>query len=363
MDAMTRRRIAATLLAAALLGGPHGAAAEPEMLVDVTVEQLLGMRQQPLAANLGDEYRARRLEPDREAFADAFGRLAERQDVQFREAPLADAVAAIAAKAGVRIGFDREALEAAGIDTESPVTASFGECSAESALRELLADMDLALVFRNERIVVTTVDAAAERRVRWLYPLPAGIDVDAAIALVTRTVTPQEWDTVGGEAVAAALPPPLGSGIVVVHHDAGHRQVLALFAGLDAAAWQADVVDDGVEPRHVRAHPVADELVRVRIAESLVETCNAALPHGADPGAEVAAVGDAVLVRSKSRAFHVLAAQLIAAIAGSDALLFEGEEDAGKGDGDGEPAATGFRGTRPGRRPAAGGRRAAADGT
>lgn len=338
------RTVVAAAVAAALLGCLPGAAAdEPGMLVDVTVEQLLGPRQQPLAANLADDYRARRLDPDREAFAAAFDRLAERHDYAFREAPLAEAVAAIAAKAGVAIGFDREPLDDAGIDTAAPVTASFAECSGESALRELLADMDLDLVFRNERLLVTTVDAAREHRVRWLYPLPAGIDAAAALELVTKTVTPQEWDTVGGAAVAAVLPAPLGAGIVVLHHDAGHREVLGLLAGLDAAAWQADVVDEGAEPQHVRVHPVADEFVRDRIVETLVDVCNAALPHGADPEAEVGAIGDAVIVRSKSRAFHVLAAQVIAAIAGPGGLLIEGAADEAEQESDGAPAATGFR--------------------
>lgn len=324
-----------------LVGAPKGAADEPEMHVDVTVEQFLGPRHQPLAANLGDEYRARRLGPDRDAFDEAFGRLAERHDFEFRGVSLVDAVAAIAAKVEVTIGFDREPLEDAGIDTSTPVKAALAGLSAEAALRELLADMDLDLVFRNERLLVTTVDAAREHRVRWLYPLPAGIEAEAAIELLTRTVTPDQWDTVGGPAVAAALPPPLGAGLVVLHHDAGHREVLALLAGLDAAAWQADAVDEGIEPRHVRAHPVADPLVRDRLAELLVATCNAALPHGADPGAEVMVVGDALVVRSKSRAFQLLAAQLIAAIAGRDAILLEGSAE--EADSAGFPAATGFR--------------------
>jgi hypothetical protein len=325
----------------AVVGGRWGVADEPEMHVDVTVEQLLGPRHQPLAANLGDEYRARRLGPDRDAFDEIFGRLAERLDFEFRGVSLEDAVASIGTKVEVPIGFDREPLDDAGIDKATPVTAAFAGVSAEAALRELLADMDLDLVFRNERLLVTTVDAAREHRVRWLYPLPAGIEAEAAIELVTRTVTPDQWDTVGGPAVAAALPAPLGAGLVVLHHDAGHREVLGLLAGLDAAAWQADLVDDGVEPRHVRAHPVADPLIRDRLAELLVETCNAALPHGADPGAEVTVVGDALVVRSKSRSFQVLAAQVISAVAGRDALLLEGT--AGEEDPEGAPAATGFR--------------------
>jgi hypothetical protein len=330
----------------ALRGGasPGSAAADDEAGMATATIRIHSARPQLMAANLGDAYRGRRLEADRDAFEAAFGSLAERHDFSFRDTPLRDAVAGIAEKTGVRIGFDREALDAAGVDPATPVTGSFADCSAESALRELLADVDLAAVFRNERLVVTTVDAARGRLVRWFYPLPAGVDVDAVIDLVTRTVTPAEWDSVGGQAAIVPLPERMGAGVVVHHDDEAQRQVLALLAGLDAAAWQADDVDEGVEPRHLRIHPLPDPLVRDTVVEHLVDLCNESLAHGADPDAAVSVLGEAVAVRSTSRPFHVLAAQVIAALGGLEAFVIdeEIEEDAGAKPG-AEAGTTAFR--------------------
>jgi len=312
-------------------GARPGIAAADEPAATSSTIRIHAARPQLMAANLGDAYRGRRLEADRDAFEAASASLAEPQDFVFRDTPLRDAVARIAEKTGVRIGFDHEALDAAGVDPDAAVTGSFAGSSAEATLRELLADVDLATVFRNERLVVTTVDAARERLVRWFYPLPSGVDVDAVIDLVTRTVTPTEWDTVGGHAAIVPLPERMGAGIVVHHSDEPQRQILALLGGLDAAAWQADDVDEGVTPRHVRIHPVPDPLVREAVVEQLVDLCNDGLPHGADPGAEVSVLGESVAVRSKSRAFHVMAAQVLAALGGLEAIVIEEEleEDAG----------------------------------
>jgi len=335
----------------ALAGMAAGPASAEEHAAAAATIRILAARPQAMAANLGDTYAGRRLEADRDAFEAAFASLSEPQDFVFRDTPLRDAVAQIAGKAGVRIGLDREALDAAGVDADTPVTGSFAGTSAESALRELLADVDLAAVFRNERLVVTTVDAARERLVRWFYPLPAGVDVDAVIDLVTRTVTPAEWDTVGGQAAIVPLPERMGAGIVVHHADEPQRQILALLGGLDAAAWQAGEVDEGVVPRHVRIYPVPDPLVREAVVEQLVELCNDSLPHGADPDATVGVLGESVTVRSTSRPFHVMAAQVIAALGGLEAVVIEeafgdenaAEADEGAGEGAGGAGTTTFR--------------------
>lgn len=340
-----RRPVAAVarlvLVVLALRGGgdlPLAAADDDDAATPMI--RFLAARPQLMAANLGDAYRGRRLEPDRDAFEAAFAGLAEPHDFSFRDMPLRDAVAQIAEKSGVRIGLDREALDAAGVDPATPVSGSFAGCSAEATLRELLADVDLAVVFRHERLVVTTVDAARGRLVRWFYPLPAGVDVDAVVDLVTRTVTPAEWDTVGGQAAIVPLPERMGAGVVVHHDEDAQRQILALLAGLDAAAWQADDVDEGVEPRHLRIHPLPDPLVRDRVVEHLVDLVNESLPHGADPDAAVSVLGDALVVRSKSRPFHVLAAEVIAALGGLEAIVIDEEIDGDAGAKPGAEAGT-----------------------
>jgi hypothetical protein len=97
----------------------------------------------------------------------------------------------------------------------------------------------------------------------------------------------------------------------------------------------------------VRAYPVADPVVRESAAEQLVGICNDSLPRAADPQATVDVVGDSLVVRSRSRAFHVMAAQVLAALQGVDTILIEEDDEAHKPAGEDAPDAhaTGLRET------------------
>ena len=323
-----RRWTAVIWCGAAAVAGTAGL----QPFVSVAAEPSIGiltLRPQPMMANLGDAYGSIRLGPDRDAFAAASAALAEHHDLDFRETPLRDAVAAIAEKAGVRIGFDHEPLDDAAIDIDAAtVSGSFKDMSLRAILREVLGDTDLDMVFRNERFVVTTADTAAEHSARFFYPVLAGTDVDVLVMLIERTVAPDSWDTVGGKGAIAAVPGQMGTGLVVRQTEAVHAEIAGLLAGLDAALWTADAMEEGVEPRLVRAYPVADPVVRESAAERLVGICNESLPRAADPQATVDVVGDSLVVRSRSRAFHVMAAQVIAALQGVDTILIEGDDDA-----------------------------------
>lgn len=311
---------------AALLGlacqDPRPAAGEEPAI------SILTTRPQPMMANLGDAYRSIRLGPDRDAFDFVEAALGEHHDLAFRETPLRDAVATIAEKADIGIGFDHEAFDNAGLDIDAAtVSGTFKGVSLRSILHELLGDMDLGMVFRNERLVVTTADDAEQHLARFFYPVLAGTDVDELITLIERTVAPDTWDTVGGRGAIAALPGQMGMGVVVSQTDAVHDEIVGLLRGLDAALWTADEVDEGVEPRFVRTYPVADPVLRETAAERLADICNQSLPRAADLKATVEVIGESVVVRSTSRAFQVMAAQVLASLQGVDAILIEGDGD------------------------------------
>jgi hypothetical protein len=314
---------AVLVVVACQTAGREGAADEPPLGIGIELPQ-------PMMANLGDSYRSLRLEPDRDAFERVSAAIAGRHDLDFAETPLRDAVAAIAEKAGIEIGFDHESLEAAGIDLDAAlVTGTFKDVSLGAVLREMLGDLDLDLLFRNERLMVATADAAdaaGQRMVRYFYPALAGTDIDALIELVERTVEPASWDTAGGPAAVMPLPSQMGTGLVISQTEVAHEAIASLLRGLDAAAWKADPLDEGVEPRLVRTYLVLDPLLRDSIVENLADLCNGTLPHGADPDATVAALGDSVVVRSTSRPFHVMAAQLVTALQGLDTILVEDDE-------------------------------------
>lgn len=337
-------RIAAAVLALVWQAPPRAAAAEPSI-------GIVTLRPQPMMANLGDDYRSIYLGTDRDAYEHAAGALAEHQTLEFRKTPLRDAAATVAEKAGTAIGFDHAALDDASVDIDAAtVSGSFEGVSLRAAFRELLGDMDLDLVFRNGRLVVTTGDAARRHVVRFFYPVLAGTDLEELAALVERTVSPDSWDGVGGIGAIAPLPAQLGSGLVISQTEAVHEEIAGLLRGLDAALWNADTLDDDVEPRLVRAYAVADPVVREAAAENLVGICNGALPHGADPEATVDVIGESLVVRARSRAFHVMAAQVLSAVQGVDMLMIEGDDVEGDDEFPAAPAAapdahaTGFRG-------------------
>ena len=325
--------VAAALTWTACLAWHRAAADEPAISIVTT-------RPQPMMANLGDAYSGVRLGADRDAFERCSAALAEHHDLDFRATSLRDAVARIADKAGIAIGFDHESLEDSGFDVDvASVTGTFNDMSLRATLHELLGDLDLGLVFRNERLVVTTAEAAERHVVRFFYPVLAGTDVDELIPLIERTVAPDSWDTVGGKGAIMPLPGQMGTGLVISQTDAVHADIASLLQGLDAALWMPDQVDEGVEPRFVRTYLVADPLVRESAVEHLVDFCNEALPHGADPRATVDVFGDSLVVRSKSRAFQVMAAQMLASVQGVDAILLE--EDMESDEAEPEAAAPG----------------------
>jgi len=238
---------------------------------------------------------------------------------EFRETPLRDLVAHARTSLGVNVVLDERALEDAGIDpADIQVTARLSGMSVRAALRILLTPFDLACVAADEKLTVTTIEAAQERLVNVAYPLPrwAGFagqaDAQAAVDLIQSTVAADTWDVVGGmgsiRVVDAAGEPLLVVSQTGDVHDAVER-MLAAIHGRSLAEFEA-------ERPVLKVHRVADAASREDLTKKLKEICNATLGAEADPDAEVTALAASLTVRSKSPVFHALAAQVIAAVAG-----------------------------------------------
>lgn len=316
----------AIVVAACHAGG--GVAEEPAIGIDVRLPQ-------PMMANLGDTYRSVRMEPDRAAFERASSALERRHDLEFVETPLRAVLAEVAEKAGIAIGIDHKSLESAGIDIDAVVvTESFAGTSLRAALREMLGGFDLDIIFRNERLVVATAEATGTRLVRFFYPVLAGTDLDELMTLVEGTVEPESWNAVGGPAAIVPVPAEMGTGLVVSQTEVAHEEIVALLRGLDAALWTPDPADGAGRPRFVRTYLVMDPLLRDSIVESLADLCKEALPRGGDPDATITAMGDSVVVRSGSRPFHVMAAQLLTALQGLETIFVEEDEEENDGAGE-----------------------------
>lgn len=280
---------------------------------------------QPAAGVLGGEYRSVRLWPVGTAVKKISAALEKPCDsLVLAETPLRDAVEMVAGRAGIAIALDHGSLEDAGIDPQTPVTAHFKDMPSGSVLQAMLHDIGLTTIIRDDRLIVTTLAEAQEHPVRTFYPVLPGEDPDEVVAVIERTIAPHTWDTVGGPGTIAAAPASIGWGVIVAHDAEVHAQVEALLRECDQMAWQPPIgaeAANGHRPRQIRAYEIDDDAARTRLAEELVDLCNQALPAGGDPDARVLEIGRSLVVQSHSRPFHLMAAQLVAAVTGFVELM------------------------------------------
>ena len=93
------------------------------------------------------------------------------QNFDFSETPLRDVIAQIQDAQGIPVQIDTKAFEDGGLDLETPVTRSVSGISLRSALRLLLGDLDLTYLIKDEVLLITTKDKAAENLVVKVYPV------------------------------------------------------------------------------------------------------------------------------------------------------------------------------------------------
>ena len=93
------------------------------------------------------------------------------ESFEFTETPIRDVIAQIEDAQGIPVEIDMKALEDAGFDLETPLTKSISGISLRSALRLLLGDLDLAYIIKDEVMLITTKEKAAEHIVIKVYPV------------------------------------------------------------------------------------------------------------------------------------------------------------------------------------------------
>lgn len=128
--------------------------------------------------------------------------LAPAPPLGLQETPLRDAVRQIAAAAKVEILLDQKALEEAGIDLATPVTADVGSLPLASALAAVLMPLDLVAIVRDDLLEVTTGERGEDRMFVHVYDVSDLTADDAGlqglIDLVTTLIEPDSWTVVGG---------------------------------------------------------------------------------------------------------------------------------------------------------------------
>ena len=147
----------------------------------------------------------------------------------------------------IDVKLDAKALENASIGPDTPVTGKREGISLRSGLRSLLRPIELTYVIRDEGLVITTPDVAANELTTKVYPVGdlitesrrgagggrLGRSHQGLINVITSTVAPTTWDEVGGP---GSIQEFLGGrSLVVSETDEVHDQIGDLLIALRAA--------------------------------------------------------------------------------------------------------------------------------
>jgi len=236
---------------------------------------------------------------------------------------LRDVAAVLEKLMHVAVRLDAKALEEAAFDAEEPLLAdAFDRGTFRQALRGLLGRLEMDFVVENGALVLTTRDAAAERCIPAIYPLPTDCNPLTLRKMITQTVRPTNWSDVGGNGVIELL--PHANALMVSQTQEVHDELLAFMRGTFDRDLQASVGDEArPQQKAVRIHPIHDPKTLRELEASLVSRCNAMLGENGDASATAVALGGRLLVQSSSRPFQVCATEMIRAIQGVEAVTSE----------------------------------------
>ncbi len=180
------------------------------------------------------------------------------------EEPLGEVLSSFAEQLGINLYVDTPALEDFGIGEDTPVTIQLSGISNRSFLSLMLRDLDLAWTLRDGLLWITTTEEGESQLITRAYPVgdliqvapvqavddpfgdlggtfggfgeggsggrqkSAASDYDSLIGLITATVEPDSWDTIGGPGSIVGI-----SGALVISQT---REVHDLVDGILAGA-------------------------------------------------------------------------------------------------------------------------------
>jgi len=143
----------------------------------------------------------------------------------------------------VPVVIDEAACADIGIspDEEFPIYVSLPEhgLSARSVLRLTLDQNDLAYVFTDEVLLITTPEEAENRLETFVYSTQQlRIPAEELSQIITQTVVPESWDEVGGPGTVRVLPED-NDGLVVSQTQRVHERIADLLEQLRRNAASA----------------------------------------------------------------------------------------------------------------------------
>jgi len=164
--------------------------------------------------------------------------------IQVVDTSLEDTISDVAKQLRVRMLFDKRGLDDAGIARDVSVSLDIAGVPAREALSLLFRDHDLALLIRDNHLLVTTpevADAALEVVTYDVTDLVMFQDaggkwyewgLDDLVETLTSVVRPSSWDTVGGLGSIVPCDLPLSAALVCAQTEQTHREIANLLAQL-----------------------------------------------------------------------------------------------------------------------------------
>lgn len=160
---------------------------------------------------------------------------------EFNELPLCDVVADLKHRHDIEIQLDVKAMNDASIGIDTPVTRNLQGVTLRSALRSMLAALDLTYIIKDEVLLITTAKAAANAKMVRIYPIgdlvapeaadKQGQEFSALIEIIKGSVEPNTWLRAGdgGKDIQSWA---LGQALVIRQTSAAHEEIEFLLAGL-----------------------------------------------------------------------------------------------------------------------------------
>ena len=196
----------------------------------------------------------------------------------FVETPLRELIAEIKDSHPIPIHIDAAACEDAGLDLDTPVTKAISGISLRSGLRLLLDDFDLTYLVKNEVLLITTKDRAAENLLIMTYPVLAGdMDFQSLLCFIQNTVAPETWDCAGG--LGTIQPLLMRNELAILQTREVHEELAAFFKNISEGEFSAtgDKNSGGHSSVVTKIYPVFDRALLPDLEQRLFDICNTAL--------------------------------------------------------------------------------------
>lgn len=223
------------------------------------VEQLFNLLRQVRAQHAADKQELRKTvlfmgEPP------ALEKLAKEQiSLQLENRPLQAAIEEIGKQLQVPVFFEQSCLADAGITLDRPVSIGVKDISPKTALRLILADLQLKCIDLGEALLITTAEDYAAHLVIRAYPiydlLPQQshlerrfrtLDLDSFVDMVTTAVDSQSWNGSGGPGVIAEIDAP--PALIVAQTQEVHDKIADLLAQVRAAGVPLPAAEPPFDP-------------------------------------------------------------------------------------------------------------------